>query len=47
MTALKKPKLAPQQQAEARQRRAEGVALRRELADICNVGATTTARLAL
>lgn len=41
----RKPKLTPQQQAEARQRRAEGATLR-ELADSYNVGVATIARLA-
>lgn len=40
----RKPKLTPQQQAEARQRRAEGATLR-ELADSYNVGVATIARL--
>ena len=41
----RRPKLTPQQQAEARQRRAEGATLR-ELADSYNVGVATIARLA-
>ncbi len=41
----RKPKLTAQQQAEARQRRAEGATLR-ELADSYNVGVATIARLA-
>lgn len=40
----RKPKLTPQQQAEARQRRTEGATLR-ELADSYNVGVATIARL--
>lgn len=39
------PKLTPQQQAEARQRRAEGATLA-ELAKSCNVGRATISRLA-
>jgi DNA-binding MurR/RpiR family transcriptional regulator len=40
----RKPSLTPQQQAEARQRRAEGATLR-ELADSYNMGKSTIARL--
>jgi DNA invertase Pin-like site-specific DNA recombinase len=42
----RKPKLAPQQQAEARQRRAEGATLK-ELGQSYNVGRATISRLAL
>jgi DNA invertase Pin-like site-specific DNA recombinase len=42
----RKPKLTAQQQAEARQRRAEGATLR-ELAESYNVGVATISRLAV